>query len=70
MQSATAMVSAAGVEYPKGTSSRFTLRRPFAFGGDSDETRFQGRKRPPHRGGLLWCRRRGSNPHSVATGGF
>ena len=42
-----AVVPAAGVEYPKGTSSRFTLRRPLACGGDSDETRLRDHKRPP-----------------------
>ena len=40
-------VSAAGVEYPRGTSSRCALGRPLASGGDSDETRLRDQKRPP-----------------------
>ncbi len=58
-----AVVPAAGVEYPKGTSSRCALGRPLASGGDSVETRLRDQKRPPRWGGLFWCRRRGSNPH-------
>ncbi len=40
---------AAGVECPKGTSSRFALGRPLASGGDSDETRLRYHKGPPPR---------------------
>ncbi len=42
--------AAAGVECPKGTSSRFALGRPLACGGDSDETRLRHHKGPPPAG--------------------
>ncbi len=42
-----AVVPAAGVECPRGTSSRFALGRPLASGGDSDETRLRYHKGPP-----------------------
>ena len=41
------VVPAAGVEYPKGTSSRCALGRPLASGSDSAETRLRDQKRPP-----------------------
>ena len=40
---------AAGVEYPRGTSSRCALGRPLASGGDFVETRLRDQKRPPPR---------------------